>query len=216
MKVRVSEIFYSIQGESTFAGVPCVFVRLTGCNLRCRWCDTTYAFEGGDGISLDEVVSRVLAFNCRTVELTGGEPMCQREGALELMHRFVALGLTVLLETNGSLPLNAVPTEVHRIIDLKAPGSGQSHDASIWRGYAEDWRPTDEVKCVITGRSDFDWCLKKLREYGALGRVTVHFSPVWGECDPQALVSWICESHEPVRLNYQIHKVIWDPNKRGV
>ncbi len=167
-------------------------------------------------MSVDEIVDRVQRFGCQTVEITGGEPMCQSDGALDLMHRFLDLGLTVLLETNGSLPLSDVPHGVHRIIDLKPPASDQKHNEAIWLGYAEDWRSEDEIKCVVTGRSDFDWCLEKLKKYGALGHVIVHFSPVWGECDPQSLVSWICDSHAPVRLNYQLHKVIWDPSTRGV
>ncbi len=214
--MRISEIFYSIQGESTFAGVPCLFVRVTGCNLRCRWCDTSYAFDGGQNLSVDEILAKLATYSCKTVELTGGEPMCQRDEAIELMQRLVERGYTVLLETNGSLKLSDVPNAVHRIIDLKPPMSAQTHNEAIWREYAQDWRDTDEVKCVVCGREDFDWCLEILRQYGALGRVTVHFSPVWGECETQDLVKWICDANEPIRLNFQIHKVIWDPNARGV
>ena len=214
--LRVHEIFYSIQGESTFAGVPCVFVRLTGCNLRCRWCDTTYAFYEGHPMSLEDIEKQVDAFGCPTVEITGGEPMCQREEAILLMEHLLSKGYTVLLETNGSLLLHDVPCGVHRIIDLKPPKSGQPHAEDVWQSYSRDWRDTDEIKCVVCDRSDFDWCLDKLRLYGALGRVTVLFSPVWGECDPQSLVRWICDAHAPIRLNFQIHKIIWDPDTRGV
>lgn len=214
--LRIHEIFYSIQGESTFAGVPCVFVRLAGCNLRCRWCDTTYAFHDGTFMSLDAIEARIDAFGCPTVEITGGEPMCQPQQAISLMTRLLSKGYTVLLETNGSLPLDDVPVGVHRIIDLKPPQSGQAHDAHLWHSYARQWRKTDQIKCVVCDRADFDWCLDKLRLYDALGKTTILFSPVWGECDPQALVQWICDAHAPVRLNYQIHKVIWDPSTRGV
>lgn len=214
--MRISEIFYSIQGESTFAGCPCVFIRLTGCNLRCRWCDTTYAFEGGEVWTVDDIIQKVNGFDCKTVEITGGEPMCQHAEVIELMMRLLQLNYTVLLETNGSRPLRDVPEGVHRIIDLKPPASEQPHDEALWNEYATDWRDNDEVKCVVCDRSDFDWCIEKLLRYNAIGRVTVHFSPVWGECNPQELVKWICDSKLPIRLNYQLHKVIWDPQMRGV
>ena len=214
--LRIHEIFYSIQGESTFAGVPCVFVRLTGCNLRCRWCDTTYAFAQGQCMTLDDIEKQVASYQCQTVEITGGEPMCQRQEAVLLMARLLAKGYTVLLETNGSLPLDDVPQGVHRIIDLKPPKSGQPHDVAVWKTYAEHWRDTDQIKCVVCDRADFDWCIEKLNDYGAIGRIPVLFSPVWGECDPQALVAWICDAHAPIRLNFQIHKIIWDPDTRGV
>ena len=216
MNLQICEIFYSVQGEASFSGQPCVFVRFTGCNLRCVWCDTTYAFSGGEAMTVDEIVARVKSYGCRLVELTGGEPMLQAEGACSLMSRLLAEGMTVLLETNGACALDLVPQSVHRIIDLKAPGSGTVHREDIWNGYAGSWRDTDEVKCVVSGRSDFDWCMEKLKHYKAVGRVIIHFAPVWGAVEPSDLVEWICASHEPVRLSLQIHKVIWDPEARGV
>lgn len=216
MQLQVCEIFHSIQGEASFSGQPCVFVRLAGCNLRCVWCDTKYAFAGGEPMSVEDIVRKVLAYRCDVVELTGGEPMMQPEGACLLMARLLSEGLTVLLETNGACCLDDVPHGVHRIIDLKPPGSGTAHRADIWAGYAAHWRDTDEIKCVVTGRSDFDWCVEKLKIYNALGRVIIHFSPVWGAVEASELVRWICDSRLPVRLSLQIHKVIWDPDCRGV
>ena len=216
MFLNVCEIFKSVQGESSFAGQPCIFVRLTGCNLRCRWCDTQYAYEDGQKLLVDEVLDKIEQLHCDVVELTGGEPMCQAPLACQLMGWLIKKGKTVLLETNGSMPLDDVPEGVHRIIDLKPPKSGVIHNEKLWMHYAENWRNTDEIKCVVSNREDFDWCIQKLHQYNAFSRVIIHFSPVWGELEPAELVTWICESQLPIRLNLQIHKVIWDPDARGV
>ena len=214
--MKINEIFYSIQGESSFGGQPCIFVRLTGCNLRCAWCDTCYAYHEGHEMSIDAVLEIVRSFRCGLVEITGGEPMCQREDACSLMQRLLEMGKTVLLETNGSLPLDDVPDGVHRIIDLKPPKSQTKHEDEIWRGYAKSWRTTDEIKCVVADRADFDWCIQKLGEYDAFHKTIIHFSPVWGTMNPADLAQWICDSGLPVRLNLQLQKFIWDPNARGV
>lgn len=214
--LRICEIFYSLQGESSFAGQPCVFVRLGGCNLRCAWCDTTYAYEEARTMSLDNIVAKVESFDCPLVEITGGEPMMQAKNACALMARLLERRKTVLLETNGSLPLDDVPQGVRRIIDLKPPQSGTKHDEAIWNAYAQSWRNTDEIKCVVANAHDFEWCVEKLRQYGAFRRVIVHFSAVWGKLPLAQLADWICQSHLPVRLNLQQHKIIWDPNARGV
>lgn len=214
--LKICEIFHSIQGESSFAGQPCTFVRLTGCNLRCVWCDTRYAYAEGRPMAIDEILREVATIGCRLVEITGGEPMTQAPEVCELMARLLDDGYEVLLETNGSLPLDAVPLPVHRIIDLKPPKSMTTHLKNIWQGYAENWRNTDEIKCVVADRDDFDWCLQKLSEYQTFGRVIIHFSPVWGRLAPETLAQWICASKLPIRLNLQIQKVIWDPDKRGV
>ena len=214
--LRVNEIFYSLQGESSFVGQPCVFVRLTGCNLRCTWCDTKYAFDEGSEMSRDQILSQVAQYSCPLVEITGGEPMCQHDEVCALMQTLVEQGKCVLLETNGSLPLDDVPEAVHRIIDLKPPMSHTIHHEKIWLHYAESWRKTDEIKCVIASRSDFDWCIEKLHHYGAFNRVIIHFSPVWGSVELPALAQWICDAHLPIRLNLQLHKIIWDPEARGV
>ncbi|MCL2325560.1 MAG: radical SAM protein [Proteobacteria bacterium] len=214
--LRLTEVFYSIQGESSFAGQPCVFIRLCGCNLRCTWCDTAYAHENGFEMTLEAILEKIDCYQCPLVELTGGEPMCQTQDACALMQALLARNMTVLLETNGTLPLDQVPEGVHRIIDLKPPQSGTLHCTDIWQGYARSWREGDEIKCVVASKDDFDWCVEKLFEYGAMGRVIIHFSPVWGVCHPQELVAWICESHLPIRLNFQLHKAIWSPETRGV
>ena len=215
-QLRVCEIFHSIQGEASFVGQPCTFVRLTGCNLHCVWCDTEYAQNEGQWMDIETVLGRVSDIGCPLVEVTGGEPMVQAGPANVLMARLLDTGHTVLLETNGSLPLDGVPMGVHRIIDLKAPGSCTRHNADVWHGYAAGWRNTDEIKCVVACREDFDWCVEKLHHYGAFNRVIIHFSPVWGAVAPASLAEWICSSHLPIRMNLQIHKVIWDPNARGV
>lgn len=214
--LKICEIFHSIQGESSFAGQPCTFVRLTGCNLRCIWCDTKYAYDEGRLYSIDEILCQVEAIGCRLVEITGGEPMCQAPEVCELMDRLIQRGYTVLLETNGSRTLEQVPEQVHRIIDLKPPKSMTTHDKKVWQSYAENWRNTDEIKCVVADREDFEWCLQKLSEYQLFGRVIIHFSPVWGKLSPEVLAEWICASKLPIRLNLQIQKVIWNPEKRGV
>lgn len=214
--LRIAEIFHSIQGESTFAGQTCTFIRLAGCNLRCRWCDTKYAQEGGESISLEDIHAAVESLNCNLVELTGGEPMCQADLACQLMQELLDRGKRVLLETNGSFPLDKVPQGVHRIIDLKAPGSGIRHLPQIWEGYASAWRPDDEIKCVVANREDFDWCLEKLEHYQAIGQTKIIFSPVWGELELEVLARWVCDSAHDIRLGLQIHKIIWDPNARGV
>ena len=216
LDLRINEIFYSLQGESSFAGQPCVFVRVTGCNLRCAWCDTSYAFADGEPWTQEAILDKVASYRCDLVEITGGEPMCQRDGACALMRACLARGMRVLLETNGSHDLDCVPPGVHRIIDLKPPMSRTAHPAAVWEHYAETWRDTDEIKCVVASREDFDWCVEKLHHYGAFNRVIIHFSPVWGAVAPASLAEWICSSHLPVRMNLQIHKVIWDPNARGV
>ena len=167
-------------------------------------------------MAIDEILREVEAIGCRLVEIAGGEPMCQAPEVCNLMLRLVEHGYTVLLETNGSRLLDMVPEQVHRIIDLKPPKSMTAHDEKVWQSYSKTWRNTDEIKCVVTDREDFDWCLQKLSEYQLFGRVIIHFSPVWGKLSPEVLAEWICASKLPIRLNLQIQKVIWDPEKRGV
>ena len=214
--LKISEIFYSIQGESSFAGQPCVFIRLSGCNLRCAWCDTTYAYPQGTEKSIPEILEQIEKYPCQLVEVTGGEPMFQGDATCMLMSELLRKNKQVLLETNGSLILDKVPQGVHRIIDLKPPRSHVRHDEDLWMHYSTSWRDTDEIKCVVADRDDFDWCLEKLQKYQALHHIVVHFSPVWDKLKPDILAEWICQCGQPVRLNLQIQKVIWDPNARGV
>ena len=211
--LKVNEIFHSIQGESSHAGRPCVFVRLTGCNLRCTWCDTEYAFYEGEDLTVDQVLERVVAYGCRLVEVTGGEPLMQ-PGAIELMERLLKDGYEVLLETGGSLPINQVPRDVIKIVDFKAPSSGMMKK-NLW-SILDDLAPQDEIKIVIGDRADYDWAKAALEQHDHLGRHTVLFSPVFGRLEPQTLSEWILGDRLPVRFQLQLHKIIWEPDLRGV
>lgn len=210
----VNEIFFSIQGESSFAGRPCVFIRLTGCDLRCAWCDTAYAFHQGSRRSEDDVVAEVLGHNCDLVELTGGEPLLQR-GVFSLMRRLQAAGKTVLLETGGHKPIDDVPSGVIRIIDVKCPGSGET--SKVHWANLDRLAPTDEVKFVVGDRSDYEFAVSCLTAHDLARRVsTILFSPVHGKLHPKQLSEWILKDGIPVRLQLQLHKHIWSPETRGV
>ena len=212
--MRITEIFHSIQGESSFAGLPCVFVRSTGCNLRCVWCDTAYAFHGGREMSVDEIVGEVerLGGDCRLVELTGGEPLLQKE-IFALARALLDRGYTVLCETGGSLDLDRVPREVIKIVDVKCPGSGESH-RNLWSNL-EKLGPRDEIKFVIRDRADYEWALGVIRGRGLAGR-SILFSPVWGELELRELAEWVLADGAPVRVQTQLHKHIWGPHAVGV
>ena len=209
----VNEIFYSIQGESSRAGLPCVFVRLTGCNLRCAYCDTAYAFHEGQNLSLDEILSAVRRHGCRLVEVTGGEPLMQ-EGVYDLMTRLCDEGYETLLETGGSLDIGRVDPRVTRIVDFKCPSSGMAKK-NLWENvrYLND---CDEVKFVIGNREDFDWSLARIREHDLERRGRILMSVVFGELAPRELAGWILESGVGARMQLQMHKYIWDPATRGV
>lgn len=209
----MTEIYPSIQGESTHAGKPCVFVRLTGCNLRCTWCDSVFTFTGGQWRALDEVVEEAHAFGIHTVELTGGEPLLQ-PAAIPLMQQLLERGHEVLLETSGSLSIAAVPDGVHVILDLKPPDSGEV-ERNLWENLPLLQRH-HEVKFVIASRRDYEWSRDVLREHALAERCTVLFSPAWGKVPLADLASWILEDRLPVRFQVQLHKVVWDPEARGV
>ncbi len=213
MALKISETFYSILGESTWAGTPAFFIRLSGCNLRCSYCDTAYAYEGGQELEVAHLVQAVQESPAGLVLVTGGEPLLQAE-ALILLAGLVKAGFTVLLETNGSLPIDAVPADVHRIVDLKCPGSGMS-GYNYWKNL-EILRPGDEVKFVISGWEDFQWTLEAVAQHALLGRVPVLISPVFGQVAPREAAAWILESRLPLRLQLQLHKYIWGPEVRGV
>jgi len=209
----IHEIYRSLQGESTFAGLPCDFVRLTACHLRCVYCDTPHAFNQGETMSVDDVVARTLALGDDLVEITGGEPLLQLE-VYPLMSRLADAGKTVLLETSGALDTSAVDPRVLVILDLKTPGSGEV-EANVWSNI-ERLKPTDELKFVLCDRADFDWAVNVVREHRLTERCPVLFSAAFGQVNPTELAGWILESHLPVRLQLQQHKILWDPKARGV
>jgi 7-carboxy-7-deazaguanine synthase len=212
--MRITEIFLSIQGESSWIGYPCVFVRTTGCHLRCVWCDTEYAFYGGRDMSIDEIVSQVesIGRGCRLVELTGGEPLLQKDlGALA--QRLIDDGYTVLCETSGSLDIDALPAAVTKIMDIKCPGSGEA-DKNLWENL-EKLDADDEIKFVVKDRADYDWATSVIVERRLEGRKLL-FAPVWGELDLERLAGWMMEDNLPARLQTQLHKHIWSPETPGV
>ena len=217
--LRVTEIFHSIQGESTWAGLPCTFVRLTGCPLRCTWCDTGYSFHGGEKVSLEEIVSRVERLGCRLVELTGGEPLIH-PNALRLASELLDRGFSVLVETSGAVDIEPLDPRAHTIMDLKCPGSGEE-SRNLWSNL-DHLTDRDEVKFVIKDRVDYDWACSVIRNRGLHRRVSdgtlgaLLLSPVWDELDFRTLSEWMLEDDLPVRLQIQLHKLIWDPKARGV
>ena len=211
-RLRITEIFFSIQGESTHQGRPCIFVRLMGCNLRCSWCDTEYSFTGGETMSVEEVLSQVRKFPCDLVEITGGEPLLQK-ASKTLAQRLLDEGYTVLCETSGERDIDIMPKGVMRIMDLKAPGSLEC-DANRWENI-DALRDGDEIKIVIQDLADFNWALDVIRKYKLLNRVPVMFSPVFGKIEYETLAAWILETGLPIRLNLQLHKQIWG-EKKGV
>lgn len=206
MSLTVNEVYRSVQGESTYAGLPCTFVRLTACDLRCRWCDTAHAFHEGTRRTVDEILAEVEGLGCPLVEVTGGEPLLQAETP-ELLRRLCDTGRTVLLETGGHLDVSGVDPRVVRVVDVKCPGSGESH-RNRWENLDLLGR-RDELKFVIADRRDYEWAREVVRSRD-LGRgATVLFSPVWRIQDPAELAGWILEDLLPVRLQLQVHKVLW-------
>ncbi|MFK0572983.1 7-carboxy-7-deazaguanine synthase QueE [Endozoicomonas sp.] len=211
--IRISEIFYSLQGETRTTGLPTVFIRLTGCPLRCTWCDTEYAFKGGDLLSSDAILDKVSEYAPKYVTVTGGEPLAQRE-CHQLLKLLADRGYEVSLETSGAITLSEVDPRVVKVMDLKPPASGESH-----RNLYENIRfldKKDQLKFVIADRGDYDWSVSKMIEYDLAGRVSdVLFSPVSGEMSAQSLASWILEDRLPVRFQLQLHRMIWG-DKPGV
>jgi 7-carboxy-7-deazaguanine synthase len=210
--LRITEIFHSIQGESSHAGRPCVFVRLAGCNLRCVWCDSAYTFTGGEKMSLEDVIARVKAYGCNLVEVTGGEPLAQSE-AFELIRRLADDGFEVLIETSGSIDIGPVDRRAKIILDVKCPGSGEVAK-NRWENL-EQLRGQDEIKFVIAGRADYEWARELVAER-KLDRWTVLFSPVWGQQDLKSLAEWMLADRVPARLQTQLHKHIWGADVTGV
>ena len=215
MSLKVNEIFYSIQGESTYAGRPCCFVRLTGCNLRCSYCDTQYAYEEGEDLELDEIVMRVASRRCRLVEVTGGVPLIQRDTPL-LIHSLLEDGYEVLLETNGTQDVQWIDKRCVKILDVKCPSSGEADKNDLEN--LEKLTEKDEVKFVIGDRADYEYAREvlTLAESVARGKNPVLLSPVFGRQDPGELAGWILDDHLNVRLHLQLHKIIWGPERTGV
>jgi len=211
--MRITEIFHSIQGESSYVGQPCVFVRLTGCPLRCTWCDTDYAFYGGNDCPIDEVLAKVRSYGCRLVEVTGGEPLVQPE-SFSFMAKLCDAGYTVLLETSGAVDIAPVDPRVHVILDVKCPGSGMT-DRMHWPNLST-LSAKDEAKFVLADRVDYDWAREILARYDLASRCMVLFSPVFGVLDMRQLAEWILADRLPVRFQLQMHKYIWTPDMRGV
>jgi 7-carboxy-7-deazaguanine synthase len=209
----IHEIYRSVQGESTFAGLPCVFVRTAVCDARCVWCDTPHAFSQGTVWSLDDIVANVRGFETPLVEITGGEPLVQPE-VLPLITRLADPGLTVLLETSGAHDVGGVDRRAHIIMDLKCPGSGEC-EHNRWSNL-DILKPTDQIKFVIASREDFDWAAGAIRKHGLDQRFVVLLSSVLGSITPLDLTHWLLESRLQVRLQLQLHKYIWDPTARGV
>lgn len=209
----VHEIYRSLQGESTHAGLPCVFIRLTACHLRCGYCDTPHAFHEGRTMTLEEVLDAALAFPDRLVEVTGGEPLLQPE-VFPLLGRLADRGRTVLLETSGALDVGPVDPRVRIILDLKTPGSGES-DANHWPNL-DRLKPIDEVKVVVCDRADFDWALGVVRRHDLTARVPVLVGAAYGRVEPSELARWVLDSGLPLRLQVQLHKLLWGPDRRGV
>ena len=213
MSLKINEIYYSVQGESTHAGRPCIFIRLTYCNLRCSYCDTEYAFYDGKDMEITDIMSEIKRWDCNLVEVTGGEPLFQDE-CIDLLNELVNSNYEVMLETGGSLSISDVPKKVIKIVDFKCPSSGMGKK-NLW-SIVDDLHAHDEVKFVIGNREDFDWAKDRITEYSLDKICTLLFSPTFGEIDPQQIVEWILADNLPVRLQMQMHKMIWSPEEKGV
>ena len=211
--IKINEIYLSVQGESSRSGLPCIFVRLTGCNLRCVWCDTAYAFYDGKTQSIDQTLKDVKKFKIKLVEITGGEPLIQ-EGVYPLMEALLENGYKVMLETGGSLSLGKVPRDVIKILDLKCPGSEEHKKNNL--DNLKLLAPHDEVKFVILDRRDYEWSRDLIKKHKINETAPILFSPVYGKLELKEMVKWILEDRLPVRLQTQLHKVIWSKETKGV
>ena len=211
--LKINEIYKSIQGESSKAGLPCVFVRLTYCNLRCTYCDSEYAFYDGKDLEIEQIVDEIKKLNCNLVEITGGEPLFQTE-SIQLMKKLCDEGFEVMLETSGSLPIENVDKRVMIILDLKCPSSGMQKK-NLYRNI-EFIKPNDEIKFVIGDYEDYLWAKEKIVEYNLVEKCNVLFSTVFNKLEPRELVEWIIKDNLNVRFQLQMHKFIWEPDRKGV
>jgi 7-carboxy-7-deazaguanine synthase len=210
--LRLTEIFYSIQGESTHAGRRCIFIRLAGCPLRCVWCDSEYTFTGGEKFSIEEILEKISAYDCRLVEVTGGEPLVQKE-SFDLIRVLCDRGYEVLIETSGAIDIAPVDERATIIMDLKCPGSGEE-SRNLWSNI-DKLRPQDEVKFVIVDRGDYEWARDVVARYD-LSRFTVLFSAAFGQLEMKALAEWMLADAVPARMQTQLHKHIWGADVKGV
>ena len=213
MALKINEIYYSVQGESTHAGRPCIFIRLTYCNLRCTYCDSEYTFYEGKDMEITHIMNEIKQWDCNLVEVTGGEPLFQ-DKCINLLNELVNSNYEVMLETGGSLSISDVPKKVIKIVDFKCPSSAMEKK-NLW-SIVEDLQPHDEVKFVIGNREDFDWARDRITEYSLDKICTLLFSPTFEKIDPQLMVEWILAENLPVRMQMQMHKMIWSPDKQGV
>ena len=213
MALKINEIYYSVQGESTHAGRPCVFIRLTYCNLRCTYCDSEYTFYEGKDMEITHIMNEIKQWDCNLVEVTGGEPLFQ-DKCINLLNELINSNYEVMLETGGSLSISDVPKKVIKIVDFKCPSSAMEKK-NLW-SIVEDLQPHDEVKFVIGNREDFDWARDRIIEYSLDKICTLLFSPTFEKIDPQLIVEWILVENLPVRMQMQMHKMIWSPDKQGV
>ncbi len=213
MKIQINEIYKSIQGESSYSGIPCIFIRFTYCNLRCSYCDTEYAFYEGKDMTIEEILEKVESLDCNLVEITGGEPLLQ-DGCIELIKNLEKRDHTVLLETGGALPINKVSSKTHIILDIKCPSS-KMDDKNYWKNIKE-LKKTDEVKFVIGDKADYNWSKKIITKYDLTKKCSILMSPVYDKIKPRKIVEWILKDNLEVRFQLQIHKEIWDKNTIGV
>ena len=211
--LKVIEIYQSIQGESSLAGQPCTFVRLAGCPLRCRWCDTVYSFEGGFVKSIPDILLEVKKLSPKIVELTGGEPLAQ-ENCIDLIKLLISENYRVMIETGGSESIETMPGEVHIVMDIKCPGSGMEKKNKL--SNLAFMKSSDDLKFVVASKSDFDWAVAFIKEHQIQNKMNLLVSPAWGLVDPKDLVTWILQAPMPLQLNLQIHKYIWGPRVKGV
>jgi len=213
MKLKVNEIYYSIQGESSYTGLPCIFIRLTYCNLRCTYCDSEYTFHDGNNMSINDILERIKQYSCKLVEVTGGEPLVQKE-CITLLKKLVDLDYEVLLETSGSLTIKDVPKQVINIIDFKCPSSGMKKK-NHWDNI-NYLKPNDEVKFIIEDREDYEWAKMKIRQYNLNKKSKILMSPSYNKIEEKEIVDWILKDNLNVKFQIQLHKIIWKDTDKGV
>jgi len=213
VKIKINEIYKSIQGESSYSGLPCTFIRLTYCNLRCSYCDTEYAFHDGKDMEISKIIEKVNELNCNLVEVTGGEPLVQ-DGCINLLDALIKNNNKILLETGGALTIKNVPKNVRIILDIKCPSSNMS-DKNLWSNL-KLLKPSDEIKFVIGDKKDYLWTKEIIEKYNLTRNFNVLFSPVYNKIEPKSIVDWILKDDLDVRFQIQLHKSIWDAEKKGV